>query len=391
LQVIASIADVNGGASTAMWSTLDALRPRNVDVDLVTTNEDGLHRLMDVPLSDFIRQRQHRVRYFPARGDRYTTSWPLAAWLLRHVRDYDIIHIHGLFRFAPVAAAHAAILRNVPYVMTLHNTLGDWGLRHRKPLLKKLSIRVLEGRMLSHARRVHLCSEDELRDVREVGSIAARSRVFPLGIDLPPPAIDAGIPIGPLHDTYSGRKVVLFMSRIHEIKGLDRLMAAFAAVENAHPDAVLVIAGTGDPPLMDKLRGLARQVGIEKRTQWVGFVQGQQKRELLAAASVFVLPSLSENFGYAVVEAMLAGRPVVTSVNVPAGKFAAEVGAGVISDGTMEDLARKISHMLALPAAERQRLGALGQYSVREHLSLDTFGRALETLYREACEVPVTS
>jgi glycosyltransferase involved in cell wall biosynthesis len=391
LQVIASIADINGGASTAMWSTLDALRLRNVDVDLVTTNEDGLNRLMDVPFGEFIRQRDHRVRYFPARGDRYTTSWPLAAWLLRHVREYDIVHIHGLFRFAPVVAAHAAMVRGVPYVLTLHNTLGDWGLRYRRPFLKKLSIGLIEGRILDRARRVHLCSADELNNVSQVRPVGTRSAVFPLGIDFSLAAADESPATESVHESFTGRKIVLFMSRIHEIKGVDRLITAFASVQEVHPDAVLVIAGTGDERLVAGLHALARQVGVEQRTHWLGFVQGQRKRDLLAAATVFVLPSHSENFGYAVIEAMLAGLPVITTLNVPAGEFAIEAGAGVIFDGTTEDLALSINVILAMPATQRRQIGIRAELTVRQRLSLETFGQSLETLYREACQAPRTS
>ena len=391
LQVIASIADVNGGASTAMWSTLDALRLRNVDVDLVTTNEDGLNRLMDVPFGRFIRRREHRIRYFPARGDRYTTSWPLAVWLLRHIREYDIVHIHGLFRFAPVAAAHAAIVRGVPYVLTLHNTLGDWGLRNRRPLLKKVSIGLIEGRMLDHARKVHLCSADELRLVSRVRPLGSRSTVFPLGIDFPQAAAEEAPAQAPEHESFAGRKVVLFMSRIHEIKGLDTLITAFASVQKMHPETVLVIAGTGDEKLVARLHALAQQVGVAQHTHWIGFVQGERKRNLLANATVFVLPSHSENFGYAVIEAMLAGLPIITTANVPAGEFAIGAGAGVIFDGTSEDLALSIEVMLALPDTQRRQLGHRAELTVRQRLSLQTFGEALETLYREVCQAPLTS
>jgi glycosyltransferase involved in cell wall biosynthesis len=391
LQVIASIADVNGGASTAMWSTLDALRLRNVDVDLVTTNEDGLNRLMNVPFGTFIQQRNHRVRYFPARGDRYTTSWPLAAWLLRHVREYDIVHVHGLFRFAPVVAAHAAIVRGVPYVLTLHNTLGDWGLRHRRPFLKKLSIGLIEGRILDRARRVHLCSADELNHVSQVRPVGARSAVFPLGIDFSLAAPDEAPATESVQESFAGRKIVLFMSRIHEIKGLDRLITAFARVQKVHPDAVLVIAGTGDERLIARLRALAQQAGVEQCTHWLGFVQGHRKRDLLSASTVFVLPSHSENFGYAVIEAMLAGLPVITTAKVPAGQFAIEAGAGVLFDGTSEDLALSIDGMLALSEPQRRQIGIRAESTVRERLSLETFGQSLETLYREVCQTRLTS
>jgi glycosyltransferase involved in cell wall biosynthesis len=315
----------------------------------------------------------------------------LAAWLLRHVREYDIVHIHGLFRFAPVVAAHAAIVRGVPYVLTLHNTLGDWGLRYRRPLLKKLSIALIEGRILDRARRVHLCSADELNHVSQVRPIGTRSAVFPLGIDFSLAVADEAPATESVHESFAGRKIVLFMSRIHEIKGLDRLITAFASVQKAYPDAVLVIAGTGDERLVAELHALARQVGVAETTHWLGFVQGQRKRDLLAASTVFVLPSHSENFGYAVIEAMLAGLPVITTANVPAGQFAIEAGAGVIFNGTTEDLAVSINAMLALSAPQRRQIGIRAESTVRQRLSLETFGQSLETLYREACQAPLTS
>jgi glycosyltransferase involved in cell wall biosynthesis len=360
LQVIASVADVNGGASTAMWATLKALQTRDVHCELVTTNEDGPDRLMNVRLGEFIDQGGYRVRYFPSRGDRYTTSWPLARWLFAHVRDYDVVHVHGLFRFAPVAAAHAALIKGVPYVLTLHNTLGEWGLQHRRPLLKKLSIGLIEGRVMDKASRVHFCSFDELAQAVRVRPLEGRSRVFPLGIDFADEGEEtANAPVPEDLDNLAGRPVVLFMSRIHEIKGLDRLINAFVGIRRSHPNAALVIAGTGENRLVAQLQDMAQKMGIGDCTYWVGFVQGPRKRELLSRATVFVLPSHSENFGYAVVEAVLAGLLVVTTAKVPAGRFVAEAQGAIVCDGSPEQLGSAIKKILDMPAQQRGSLRPL--------------------------------
>lgn len=391
LQVMSSISDVNGGSTTAIWSTMDALRLRNVEVDLISTNENGLHRLREVPFGRFERERGHRVRYFPARGDRYTTSWPMARWLLRHVGEYDLVHVHGSFRFAPVVAAHAAMLRGVPYVLTLHNTLGRWGLQNRAPRMKRLSIDLVEGRMLSRAQKVHLCSNEELGDVQQIWRRPFNYTVFPLGLDFPAKQT-RGAPSCPARMRHlADRRIVLFMSRIHEIKGLDKLIAAFAQVLPAHPDCQLAIAGNGDREVVARLTSLARDVGVERNTHWLGFVQGEEKQVLLEMGTVFVLPSHSENFGYAAIEAMLAELPVIVSENVPAGRFAVDTGAGTTFDGTVEDLAGKLHSMLSLSVADRRRIGALAQSTVRSGLSLDTFGKSLESLYREARQAPLTA
>jgi glycosyltransferase involved in cell wall biosynthesis len=391
LQIISSVADVHGGASTAIWTTMEALRRRGVRADLVTTDEDGPGRRLNVPLGTFTHHGEHRVCYFPHRLDRYTTSWPMARWLLAHVRDYDVVHVHGLFRFVNGAAAYAAMLRNVPYVLTLHNTLGAWGMRNRRPLLKRLSIGLIEGRIIDRARKVHLCSADELRQVSLVRQLGARSVVFPLGADLSIGPSLTSVDT-PEHESilqaFQGRQIVLFLSRIHRIKGLDRLLSAFAQIQAAHPEAVLVVAGSGDVALTTSLHEQARQLGIEQRIHWLGFVQGRLKSELLARAAVFVLPSHSENFGYAVVEALLAGLPVVTTDQVPSGEFVIAARAGIVCDGTPERLAHAITEMLRLPEETRRALGLRASSDVRRQLSLETFGESLEQLYNGACNEP---
>jgi glycosyltransferase involved in cell wall biosynthesis len=352
---------------------------------LVTTNEDGLHRLMDVPMGEFIRRGDDRVRFFPARGDRYTTSWPLAKWLVAHVRDYDLVHVHGLFRFAPVAAAHIALARGVPYVLTPHNTLGRWGMQRRRPLLKKLSMGLIEGRVIDGARKVHLCSADELSQAAQFRQLGERPCVFPLGIELPPEATDhdpSNTEVARNLDKLAGRTVVLFMSRIHEIKGVDALITAFAAIRRQRPDAVLAIAGNGDKRLIARLQEMARQLGVAECTHWLGFVQGRDKQRLLSLATLFVLPSHSENFGYAVVEAMLAGLVVVTTVNVPSGSFIIEANSGIVYDGTPQQLEQSVLTVLEMSADQRRLLGSRAASTVRDRLSLQSFGDSLERLYR---------
>lgn len=314
--------------------------------------------------------------------------------MFAHVRDYDLVHIHGLFRFAPVAAAHIALARGVPYVLTPHNTLGQWGMSRRRPLLKRLSIGLVEGRVIDRAGRVHLCSFDELSQASRVRALGKRSRVFPLGVDVQDDAArkpsDAGaaddsdgLDLLDSLDGLAGRPVVLFMSRIHEIKGLDELLLAFVGIRRAFPDAVLTIAGTGEKQLVARLQSEAQRLGIGDHTRWLGFVQGRQKERLLSLATVFVLPSHSENFGYAVVEAMLAGLPVVTTVNVPSGRFVTEADSGIIYDGTTAQLEQSIRKILDMSEDQRQLLGSRAAAAAGEQLSLRTYGDSLEGIYRE--------
>jgi len=113
-----------------------------------------------------------------------------------------------------------------------------------------------------------------------------------------------------------GLRVVLYFGRIHEKKGCDLLIAAFAAVARHDPALRLVMAGPAVPALLEKLQQQAVKLGIADRIVWTGMLTGRLKWAALQAAEVFVLPSHQENFGISVVEALAAGTPVLISNRV---------------------------------------------------------------------------
>jgi glycosyltransferase involved in cell wall biosynthesis len=256
--------------------------------------------------------------------------------------------------------------------------------------LKRLSIGLVEGRVIDGARKVHLCSLDELSQAARIRKLGERPCVFPLGIELPPEGehTPSNTDISRSLDKLAGRTVVLFMSRVHEIKGVDELLVAFAAVHRRRPDVVLAIAGNGEKHLIARLKEAARELGIADSIHWLGFVQGRQKHKLLSLAAMFVLPSHSENFGYAVVEAMLAGLVVVTTANVPSGSFVTEANSGIIYDGTLGQLEQSMLSVLDMSQDQRRVLGSRAASTVRNRLSLQSFGDSLEKLYREVAGCP---
>jgi glycosyltransferase involved in cell wall biosynthesis len=135
-----------------------------------------------------------------------------------------------------------------------------------------------------------------------------------------------------------GKTVVLFLSRIDRKKGIDLLLPAFAGLRSQHPEAVLVIAGDGDRALLGELKIQADQLGLNEGVQWAGFLEGQVKRDALVDADVFVLPSYSENFGVAVVEAMACGVPVIVSDQVGIHPEIAEAKAGLVVECSVPQL-----------------------------------------------------
>src|SRR5262249_14890158 len=132
LHAIASISPARGGPSAAVRATMKALRRRGIHMDVVTTDDDGVGR-MNVRGDDFVSVEGQRVRYFPRQVRRYCLSLPLEHWLRRNVHAYDVVHVHGLFSFAPLAAAWHARRAGVPYVMRPAGVLDSWGMKNKSP------------------------------------------------------------------------------------------------------------------------------------------------------------------------------------------------------------------------------------------------------------------
>lgn len=377
LHVISSISRLRGGPSVSVHNMLAALRRRAVAVDLVTTDDDGDGARLDVPLERAVQLEGQNIRFFPRQTLKYQFSAPMLRWLRSHVRRYDIVHTHGLFGWPPLAAAWCARAASVPYVMRPAGVLDTWGMRNKSRLVKALSVRLIDGPLLRSAAAVHFTTP--LEQTR-AAALALRIRpiVLPTGVGIDSATEETASPADA--PALGASRVILYLARIHPIKRVDVLLRAYAALAPEGSTA-LVIAGDGDAALTARLKQLAGELGLASRVHWVGFVDGALKRWLLSRASLFVLPSDSENFGIAVVEAMNAGLPVIVTEGCGLADFVRRHRAGVITDGTVGALQAALAGLLA-NAERRRTMGEAGREAARRELSLDAFGARLESLYR---------
>jgi glycosyltransferase involved in cell wall biosynthesis len=162
---------------------------------------------------------------------------------------------------------------------------------------------------------------------------------------------------------------LLFLSRLDPKKGLDLLLPAFARVLKRHPTAHLTVAGHGPAAFVDGLKQQAHELRIQPSVAWAGFLQGEEKIRAFARADLFVLPSHSENFGLAVVEAMGAGLPVVVSDQVGIHREISSSGAGLVAECTVDSLEAALLRLLSDPdlrASMAQRGAALARTFSRD-------------------------
>jgi glycosyltransferase involved in cell wall biosynthesis len=377
LHVIPSVGTLRGGPSVLVHALARGLSRAGIEAHIATTDDNGPGRL---PVACGVPVVREGVTYwyFRRQARFYTFSWPLAAWLARHVSEFDLVHIHALFSFASLPAAFWARRRGVPYIVRPLGTLNEWGMKNRRPWLKKLSFRMLESRILKHAALVHYTSEQERLEASKL-QVTTASEIIPNVLPDPSRTRAAG-QFRARHPELAGRRIILFLSRLDTKKGLELLLPAFARVRRELPAAALVLAGNGDPEFVNRLKADAASLGIASDVLWVGFLSGEDKWAALADADLFVLPSHSENFGIAVLEAMAAGTPVVVSDQVGIHREITEAGAGLTVSCEVTPLAETLLELLSDPARSRS-MGLNGERLAQESYSQEAVTRKLVQVY----------
>jgi glycosyltransferase involved in cell wall biosynthesis len=350
-----------------------------IETHVATTNDDG-PRTLRVRCGEPVVEEGVTYWYFPRQTHFYTFSRPLGTWLARHVSKFDLVHIHALFSYPTLPAAFWAMRRHVPYIVRPLGTLNEWGMRNRRPWLKTLSFRLLESRILKNAALVHYTSEQERAEAQLLQETPC-SAVIPNSIADAPDDTRVGRFLDHFPDL-RGRRVVLFLSRFDEKKGLDLLLRAFAEVAKELPDSSLVLAGQGDDRFVNWLKAEARSLRIDSKIVWPGFLREDEKFGAFADADVFVLPSYSENFGIAVAEAMAAGLPVIVSNQVAIHNDVAKAEAGLVVPCEAGPLARALLHLLNNPAARRS-MGDNGKAFARSNYSEAAIARQMIAAYND--------
>jgi glycosyltransferase involved in cell wall biosynthesis len=232
---------------------------------------------------------------------------------------------------------------------------------------------------LGNAAAFHFTSQAEM-EAAQFLRLKCPGFVVPLGIDTTQMGGASSTSFRERYPQCAGKKMVLFLSRLDPKKGLDILIPALAKLAQRRNDCIIMIAGSGARVYEAEVLRLVTAYGLQDRTIFPGFVQGEEKWQLLREADVFVLPSYHENFGIAVVEALAAGLPVVISQGVNIYREIVEAGAGVVTDLTPEALASTIDQLLSHPSL-RQEMGQKGKQLASARFSWDATISEMQRVY----------
>ncbi|HVT45418.1 MAG TPA: glycosyltransferase [Thermoanaerobaculia bacterium] len=352
-----------GGTIHSVHGLCAALARRGHDVHVFTTSVDGADD-SNVPHETPVDIDGVRVSYFRSPLARRIYWSPSMRRALRaEVPGLDLLHLHSVYLWPTAAAARAARGAAKPYIISPRGMLVRELIQKRSRIAKSTWIRWIESRNLAHAAAIHFTSSLERNEAEALKLELPQPFIVPNGVDLPA----AGT--APRDD-----RSILFLGRINWKKRIDHLITALAGI----PDAVLTVAGHDEDGAVSGLTARARALGVSGRVRFTGEVDRHRRDELLAAASVLVLPSISENFGNVVLEAMASGCPVVVTPGVGLAEIVEETGAGVVTE--VERLADELRRLLD-DKPLRRKMGANGRSAVERCFTWDAVAVRMEAAY----------
>ncbi len=350
LRIISSVKPENGGPINAAREIDKVLFQHGHVIDVLTLDE---RFAIDYPGT---------VHFMGPSLFGYGLNRNIGKWLEQHARDYDFFIINGLWQYHGFVARQVLQKLGRPYIVYTHGMLDPW-FKHEYPLkhLKKwLYWPWGEYRVLRDAQRVVFTSEEEKQRARESFWLYRANETVTAYGTASPPVDGPGLAQGFLddHPELKGKRVLLFLSRIHEKKGCDHLLQAFAQVAAQDERLHLVMAGPDQGGWVQALQAQAQQLGIAPRVTWPGMLQGAAKWGAFYAAEVFCLPSHQENFGVVVAEALACGTPVLISNKVNIWREIEADAVGFVSDDTVAGAAYNLQRWLRLAPQDHAEMSA---------------------------------
>jgi glycosyltransferase involved in cell wall biosynthesis len=265
--------------------------------------------------------------------------------------------VHGLWQYNGYGVYKALKNTNIPYYVFPHGMLDPWFKREYplKHIKKYVYWFLVQYSVLKYAKAVLFTCEEE--------KILAKESFWPYKVN--EAVVNYGTTLSDIaHSSHADdffneysdlreKRLFLFLSRIHEKKGCDLLIQAFATFAEDNPDIHLVMAGPDQTGWQSDLERLARDLGIAERITWAGMLKDEIKWGAIKAAEVFVLPSHQENFGIAVAEALAVGTPVLVSGKVNIWREIDTMQAGFVAEDTLEGTKQLIWAWLNSPSEQK--------------------------------------
>lgn len=358
-------AHIYGGPTYSALRLCEALAEAGGEVRVLTTDANGRERTLDVDTSREVELApRFRVRYCH-RIAVHAVSPSLVGNLPELLRWADVVHLTAAYNFTTFPTLMACRALGKPLVWSPRGGFQRWEgtTRARTKDAWDAACRSLAPRRLA----LHVTSQDEARQSL-VRFPNVRAAVIPNGVDIPEPHAKED----------SSVLRLLYLGRLHPIKGIENLLEACAKL-GGDPNIrwSLALGGDGDEGYRSQLQARTIELGLSDSVRFMGDVRGDAKQALFHAADVVVVPSHSENFGIVVTEALAHGLPVIASRGTPWERLE-EVGCGLWVANDPGSLADAIRRVAAMPRTE---MGARARQWVESEFSWKRVARDTLALY----------
>ena len=313
----------------------------------------------------------------------YGYNGRIVNWLKQHHNQYDAVIVNGLWQYHCFAVWRALSKSATPYYVFTHGMLDPWFKRTYplKHIKKWLYWPWADYRVLRDAKSVLFTSDEEKRVSRDSFFLyKCNEEVIAYGTSEPPQNDGFDLEFLSKYPHLVGKRIVLFLSRIHKKKGCDLLIEAFASIADSDPDAHLVIAGPDEEGLKSDLIDLAAKFDINDRITWPGMLSGKEKWGAFYASEVLCLPSHQENFGIVVAEALACGKPVLITNKVNIWREIVHDNAGFVENDNVEGVTLLLKRWLSLSSEDRRTMSFNAKNSFSHRFNVKNVAASLISL-----------
>lgn len=375
LHVISSMNPVGGGPPESVRQLATGFAREGHEVEIVT---------LDDPMAPYLANLTFPVwAHGPSRGYGYSRS--LLRWLREHSPRFDVVLVNGLWQYH-ARATWLALRGRQRYGVFVHGMLDPY---FNRPLLTKFAKKwpywfLSERHMIADAHRVFFtCETEQALAAKSLRPYRAKGMVVPYGTPAP-----SGDPASfrekfdALYPELRGKRLLLFLGRVHPKKGCDLLIEGFARSAGSDLGLELAIAGPDQNGWKERLEVLAGRVKITNRVHWLGMLAGDAKWGAFYSADAFILPSHQENFGIAVVESLACGVPVLISNKVNIYNEVERDGAALVEPDTLAGTASLIQRWVALEPQKKVQMRNAARRSFESRFDARLLPSAILSAFR---------
>lgn len=289
-------------------------------------------------------------------------------------KEYDIIHLQHIWDPYIHVIAFWARRKGIPYIITPRGMLEPWIMNHN-PWKKKLGMLLYQKKDLQKAKVIHATCELEKTNIRNLGFMNPIT-IIPNGVDV------SKFPVN-LPEKINKPKRILFLSRIHQKKGIEFLIEAWSQLNQRIRKGWLVeVIGNGERDYIESLQKKITSLNLETQIHIKPPVFGEDKITAFREASLFVLPTYSENFGIVVAEALASYTPVITTKGTPWQELNTNNCGWWIKVGT-EPLKIALQEAMQKSPQEIQLMGLNGRKLVEENYDVKVVAQNMTKLYQK--------